>query len=122
MSRRFRLAPAAARDVAALLDWSAEQFGPAARERYEALVLAALRDLAENPRRPGARELMDKRPDVLIYHLRHSRSSARLPGVVRKPRDFIVYRASAKTVTILRVLHEAMDLTRHASADVNEQT
>lgn len=120
MSRRVRLAPAAARDIAALLDWSAERFGPAARERYEALVLASLRDLAENPHRPGARELTDKRPGVLIYHLRHSRSFTRPPDVVRKPRHLIVYRASVEIVTILRVLHEAMDLTRHASTGFDE--
>ena len=108
------------RDIAALLDWSAERFGPAARERYETLVLAGLRDLAEDPQRLDARELTDKRPGVLVYHLRHSRSSAHLPDIVRKPRHFIVYRASAEVVTILRVLHEAMNLTRHVRAGPDE--
>jgi toxin ParE1/3/4 len=111
---RYVLAPAARCDLINILAWSEERHGAAARARYGHLIATALRDLARDPHRPGSRELTSKRPGLLVYHVRHSRERARgADGGVRDPRHFILYRTSAQLVTILRVLHDAMDLVRH---------
>ena len=49
----YRLSEAAQDDVLGILAWTHEQFGEAARLRYEHLIVAALRDLASQPDRPG---------------------------------------------------------------------
>lgn len=74
---RLRLTHPARRDIADLLDWSAEHFGAAGRRRYEALLEAALRDIAADPGRPGSREEPQLGPDLRIYHIRLSRDRAR---------------------------------------------
>jgi toxin ParE1/3/4 len=51
---RYRVSSAAQDDIVDILDWTYEQFGDAARLRYEALLVTALRDIAEQPRRPGS--------------------------------------------------------------------
>jgi toxin ParE1/3/4 len=43
---RYRLTNAAQADMIAILSWSQEQFGEQARQRYEALIVAAIRDAA----------------------------------------------------------------------------
>lgn len=112
---RLRLTAPARRDIAALLDWSAEHFGAAGRRRYEALLEAALRDITADPLRAGSREEPKLAPGLRIYHLRQSRDRAKLrEGAVRSPRHILIYRrTSEEIVTVLRVLHDAMDLVRH---------
>jgi toxin ParE1/3/4 len=51
---RYRLSAAARADVVEILAWSQEQFGESARLRYEALLVTALRDIAEQPERAGS--------------------------------------------------------------------
>lgn len=48
---RYRLSDAAQGDVLSILAWTHEQFGEAARLRYESLIVAALRDVAGQPDR-----------------------------------------------------------------------
>ena|SRR5271166_745444 len=114
----FRLTEPAERDIADLLDWSGEVFGLAARQRYEALVAAALRDIARDWQRVGSVRRDDLGAGWRIYHLRHSRQRARARrGLVKSPRHILVYRLAANdVVTVLRVLHDSMDLARHLDA------
>ena len=114
---RIRLAGPAERDIAALLAWSGEHFGEAGRRRYAALIEAALRDVAADPERPGSQMRPELGPGRRIYHLRHSRE--RTPdGSVQSPRHFLVYRrAAADLVVVARILHDAMDIARHLSAE-----
>jgi toxin ParE1/3/4 len=117
---RIRLTLPARRDIADLLDWSAEHFGPAGRRRYEALLETALRDIAANPARSGSREETQLGPGLRIYHLRLSRDRAKAKfGVVRTTRHILLYRCQPKenVVTVLRVLHDAMDLVRHVQTE-----
>ena len=51
---RYRLSAAAQADIVAILAWTHEQFGEAARSRYEALIVARLRDIAIEPHRAGS--------------------------------------------------------------------
>lgn len=113
---RLRLTAAAEADIAEILLRSEEDFGFAARERYERLILIALRDIATAPFRPGSThrpELGDEQGRS--WHLKHSRERARGPnGIVRHPRHLILYRMEAPDqVAIIRLLHDAMEVSRH---------
>jgi toxin ParE1/3/4 len=115
---RLQFARRARRDIGELLDWSHEQFGPAARRRYETLIDTALQDISDDALRSGSVERVMLGRRVRLYHLRHSRERARTEdGIVQAPRHVVVYRlAGSDTVIVLRILHEAMDLTRHLDA------
>ena len=112
--RRPILAPAARQDIREILRWSEQEFGETAAARYRALIKQAVRDVAEDPKRPGSKE----RPEIMIegartYHLQFSRSHASTPGV-REPRHFLLYRSREDgVVEVARVLHDARDLGRH---------
>ncbi|MCX7367025.1 MAG: type II toxin-antitoxin system RelE/ParE family toxin [Alphaproteobacteria bacterium] len=118
----FRLAASAKADILSILAWTDEHFGDLARRRYEALLVAAFRDIAENPGRPGTIGRPELGPSVRSYHLRHSRAKARLlGGVVRKPRHLLLYRLEGEgIVDIGRVLHDAMELERHMPPTAEE--
>lgn len=111
----FRLAASAKADILAILAWTDDHFGDLARRRYEALLVAALRDIAADPQRPGTIARPELGPSVRSYHLRHSRRRANLLGsFVRKPRHLLLYRSESDgIVDIGRVLHDSMELERH---------
>lgn len=111
---RYRLSAAAQADILDILAWSQAQFGEDARRRYEALIVAALRDVATQPDRPGSLERPELGPAVQSWHLRLSREHAHTElGLVRHPRHFLIYRQQSDAIVIARVLHEAMELARH---------
>lgn len=111
---RYRLSAAAQADIAEILAWSHEQFGEDARLRYEALIMAALRDIAEQPERAGSLARPELGSGVRSWHLRLSRDRARgALGVVHKPRHFLIYRPESDLLVLGRVLHDAMELARH---------
>ncbi len=112
---RFVIAPAAAADIESILGWSDEHFGESGRLRYEALLVQAIFDLAEQPERPG----VHCRPEIAkragTYHLLNSRDRvAAALGRVKQPRHFLLFRVRADgAVEIGRVLHDSMDLAQH---------
>lgn len=111
---RYRLSVAAQSDILGILAWSHEQFGDEARKRYEALIVAALRDVAAQPDRPGSIERPELGVAVRSWHLRLSRERAGTEdGIVRHPRHFLIYRLESDMVVVGRVLHDAMELARH---------
>ncbi len=75
-----------------MLDEGAETFGEAARDRYAALILRAMQDVAENPKRPGVKPDPNVDPTALFYHLKHSRDRV-APHAARvgKPRHILVF-------------------------------
>jgi toxin ParE1/3/4 len=113
--RTVRITPPADEDIIDILAWSAEQFGPSVQERYARLIDAAIRDVADDPERPGSRARPELAQGMRTYHLSFSRQRARGQGsIIRKPRHFLVYRLRGDThIEIVRVLHDAMDLERH---------
>ncbi len=117
---RYRLSEAAQGDVLGILAWTHEQFGEAARLRYESLIVAALRDVAGQPDRPGSLVRPELGAGVRSWHLRLSRDHVK-PGVevVRRPRHFLVYRSELALVVVGRVLHDAMELARHLDPDTS---
>jgi toxin ParE1/3/4 len=115
---RYRLSEAAQGDIADVLAWTHERFGEPARLRYESLIIAALRDVAAAPERPGSLARPELGARVRSWHLRPSRAHVE-PGVsgVRRPRHFLVYRFEPGLVAVGRVLHDAMELARHMDPD-----
>ncbi len=111
---RLRLSALAQSDIVHVLAWTEQRHGERARERYEQLLSSALRDLAAAPLWPGTTARPELGEGVRSYHLRSARKQA---GVAR-PRHLILYRTrGASTVEVGRVLHDAMDLERHAAFD-----
>ena len=111
---RYRLSDAAQIDVINLLAWTHEQFGEAARLRYQRLIVAALRDVATQPDRPGSIARPELGAGVRSWHLRLSRDRAATGAeAVRRPRHFLIYRLEPALLVVGRVLHDAMELARH---------
>lgn len=110
----YRLSAAAQEDIVEILTWTHAQFGEAARQRYETLLTAALRDIAQQPNRLGSIERSELGENVRSWHLELSRNRARTStGVVHRPRHFLIYRLEGEMIVVGRVLHDAMELARH---------
>lgn len=94
-------------DLLRVMEWSV------AALRYDALIKQALRDIEEDPERPGSTE----KPELMIeggrtYHLSFSRGRLPHPGV-KEPRHFLLYRRRGKVIEVVRILHDARDLKRN---------
>ena len=113
------LATAARRDIINILKRSESEFGIDAAERYESLLLQALRDIEIDPERPGSKERPELGKGAHTYHLQFSRERARIDiGVVQSPRHFLLYRRTdERTIKVARILHDSRDLQRHIPED-----
>ncbi len=111
----FVISPAADRDIRSILVGSQERFGTQGRLRYEALLVRAILDIAEDPQRVGSQTRSEIAPAARTYHLWHSRNRVEpASDRVRRPRHFLLYRTLEDgQVEIGRVLHDRMDLVRH---------
>lgn len=100
---RVRVAAPARADLRAVIAWTRREFGPVQARRYRMAVEAALASLGERgPMLAGSRPAHPSRPELRRF---------RLSG---RGRHALIYReAPARTVIVLRVLHDAMDLARH---------
>jgi toxin ParE1/3/4 len=108
---RYRLSASARADLVSILAWTHREFGEAARKRYEALVVAALRDISAQPDRAGSIRRPEFGESVRSWHMQLSRKHGRTEtGIVRRPRHFFIYRTENGLVVIGRVLHDSMDL------------
>jgi len=117
---RYRLSAAAQTDLIDILAWTHEHFGDAARKRYEALIVAALRDVSAQPDRPGSIERPELGDGVRSWHLHLSRERGRTDsGIVRRPRHFLIYRTETDVTVVGRVLHDAMELARHLDPEAS---
>jgi len=105
------IAPKARSDIASILAWTEENFGPRTLKRYAKLIATAIDQIAEDPDRAGS----SRRPEIAercrTYHLYFSRRSAGRAGDrIRQPRHLLLYRVTeSSTLEIGRVLHESMD-------------
>ncbi len=95
----------AQRQLDDILEESEEIFGPAARERYQSLVLQALEDLLDNPGRRDVRQIASR----LHYHLRHGLTWVpKEQGRVGAPRHLIVARAVGADLLVLAFGHDGL--------------
>lgn len=108
----YRLSDAARADIVSILAWSHEQFGEEARQRYEALITAAIRDAAKSGDDVEGMPRPELGEGIFSWHLSRSRA---LPSgdKVHRPRHLLICRRDGDTLVIGRVLHDAMDLRRH---------
>src|ERR1700730_2741753 len=109
------IAPRGRSDIANILAWTEENFGPQTLKRYGKLIATAIEQVAENPELAGS----CKRPEIAehcrTYHLFFSRKAAGRAGDrIRHPRHFLLYRVTeSNVVEIGRVLHESVELPAH---------
>lgn len=110
MMARFRLSGPAERDIDAILDWSQDHFDDTGRRRYARLIVQAIGDVAENPRRIGTRWLSVRQRQLGLYHLRHSRRHvSEASERVHEPRHAVVFNIGEDgIVNILGFLHDKM--------------
>jgi len=121
---RYVISPSAERDIHAILAWTHEQFGQRGRLRYEALLIRAICDVAENPERIGSQIRPEIAADARTYHLWHSRNRVEPKSdQVHRPRHFLLYRVRKDgPIEIGRVLHDHMELARHLPKEYRCQT
>lgn len=105
---QVRLVRPAEADFRAILSWTEDKFGAAQALKYESLLRAALRRLANDPATPESRSRSDFGAG---FHTLH---------ITRPGRHLFVYRVVATEVIIVRILHDSMDIARHLP-DVNEE-
>ncbi len=106
---RVRLAAAANADLRDILRWTSAHFGETQARIYAATLTEAIEVLTDGPRVPGARERNEIAKGLMTLHVARGG---------RKGRHFVLYRADARSVPpvidVLRLLHDSMDLARHA--------
>ena len=103
-----RLTAAAEADFQNIIDWTLDQFGDKQARVYENTLTAALDALTDGPTTVGVKE----RPEIAkgLFTLHIARGD-------RRGRHFVLFRVAEKgrgrTIEVLRLLHDAMDLDRH---------
>ena len=109
------IAPKARSDVANILAWTEENFGPQTLKRYGKLIQTAIEEVAANPELAGSAGRPEIAEHCRTYHLFHSRKKAGGRGNrIRNPRHFLLYRVTEPDVVeIGRVLHDSMELEHH---------
>lgn len=115
--RRLRVAARAVEERRNALRTSRSMFGRVAAQAYAALIRRAYKLLAADPQRAGVVRHDEPRDGVFLFHLRHARTRGSQP---KQPRHIIVFTYDDATLTILRVLHESMDITQRVSDDESE--
>jgi toxin ParE1/3/4 len=111
---RVRLGAAAELDFANILKWTTENFGTRQAKVYRDTVVQAIGDLADGPDVAGSRAREEIMPGLRTLHVaRHG----------RRGRHFLMYRvATRRTIEIIRILHDSMDLERHVPSNTDEGT
>jgi toxin ParE1/3/4 len=104
-----RLGDEAERDLEAILRWTAEAFGPAQARRYRAVLKAAIGELVGGPGVVGSRAREEVLPGLRTVHVARKG---------RRGRHLLMYRVVGEdTIEVVRILHDAMELTRHVPAE-----
>jgi toxin ParE1/3/4 len=109
---RVRLGAAAELDFANILKWTTENFGARQARVYRDTLVQAIGELAEGPDIDGSKARDEIRAGLRTLHVaRHG----------RRGRHFVMYRpATGRTIEIVRILHDSMDLQRHIPSIADE--
>lgn len=91
----WRLTGSAERQMGEIVAHSAYGYGLAHARNYEALILAAIADVAADHKRIGAARV-PRRFDIWVYEIRHSRNRLPRDQRIRDPWHKIVYRPLAE--------------------------
>jgi toxin ParE1/3/4 len=106
----FRVSADAEAQIDEILDWSQSSFGPEARQRYAALLTAAMQNVADEPRQVNVHWRRLRRFEAGIHHIGHSRDRvSERSGRVGEPRHYLIFRLGKDgIVEILGFVHERM--------------
>ena len=108
-----RISPQACTDIADTLRFTQVRLGESVRNRYQDLLQTTIHSIAEQPTLLGSKMRDELSPGLRSLHL----SFNVLPmtdGRVISPRHIVFYRTGTdQIVEILRVLHDAMEVTQH---------
>jgi toxin ParE1/3/4 len=100
-----RLADQAELDFHDITTWTTEHFGTKQAEDYSLTIMLAIEALTDGPEILGSKEREDIGPGIRTLHVERQG---------RKGRHFVVFReAAGRTIDVLRLLHDSMDLVRH---------
>jgi len=101
-----RLVAVAEQDYQEVVKRSAQDFGPLQAEVYAQTLEMAINALREEgPETMGVKEREEIGPGIFTLHAAKHK---------RKARHFLVFRVlKIRTIEILRILHDRMDLARH---------
>lgn len=108
------LSDAAKHDLRDIVNWTADRFGDAQSRLYTGLITETLQDLRSGPNIPGARRHKDIDDRLGTIHISRRR---------RKGRHILLFRtldSERPTITVLRILHDAMDVARHFPASAED--
>lgn len=108
--RRLERKPKARADIKAIRAYSRRAFGAGAQHKYGALMKRAFNLLCADPQRAGVQQHEDM-PGLHFFHLRHARTRGAGP---KQPRHILVFTFNDTTLTVLRLLHDSMDITKRA--------
>jgi len=110
---RVRLGAAAELDFANILKWTTENFGSRQALIYRDTLVQAIRELVEGPDIARSRARDEIMPGLRTLHVARRG---------RRGRHFLMYRVAAeRTIEIVRILHDTMDLERHVPSDTGER-
>lgn len=115
--RKAEVKPEARADIRALLKTSRRMFGLRAKREYKLLLDRAEALLCADPNRAGVQHRPDLRAAPCLFHLRHARTRGVAP---KQPRHIIVFTYDERTLSIIRVLHDSMDITQQITNDNDE--
>lgn len=111
---RVRLGATAEIDFANILKWTTENFGARQSRIYRDTLIQAIGELADGPDVAGS-----KARDEIMAGLRTLHIARRS----RRGSHFLMYRAMPnRTIEIVRILHDRMDLQRHVLSAPGEST
>lgn len=118
----YRLSAPAEVQIDEILDRSQEKFGDLSRERYAALLVAAMEDVADDPEQKSVSWKHVAFGRIGVYHISHSRRHVPDPsGPVGNPRHFLIFRIGLDgIVDILGFIHERMLFNRALGRIVSE--
>ena len=107
-----RLGAAAELDFANIVKWTAENFGARQSHIYRDTLVQAIRELAEGPDVPGSKGRDEISPGLRTLHVARRG---------RRGSHFLMYRAAPnRTIEIVRILHDRMDIQRQAPVQREE--
>ena len=109
---RVRLGAPAELDFANILKWTTETFGERQARAYRDTIVQALGELAHDADVAGSKARDDIMPGLRTLHVARRG---------RRGSHFLMYRtAPGRTIEVVRILHERMDLHRHIPGATDE--
>lgn len=105
---------AAKADLRNIVDWTADHFGDRQARVYAGAFSELLQDLTDGPDIPGARRRDDIQAGLHTIHIARRR---------RKGRHVLLFRVlddKQRTIEVLRILHDAMDVSRHLPSPLED--